>query len=123
MLTVNHLKKTYKVGNEQYEVLKDISFHVEKGEFVSIMGPSGSGKSTLLNCISCYIPYDSGSITLGNQELQDLNDTQLAHVRNKEMGFVFQDFMLLDGLTIADNIILPRVISEEKEFDHLRKVE
>jgi ABC-type lipoprotein export system ATPase subunit len=110
MLTVNNLKKSYTVGKDVYEVLKGISLSVGKGEFVAVMGPSGSGKTTLLNCISCYIPADSGSIKLGGNELAALNEDALAAVRNTELGFVFQDFMLLDGLSVRDNIMLPRII-------------
>lgn len=110
MLTVNHLKKSYLAGKSTYEVLKGISLTVDKGEFVGVMGPSGSGKTTLLNCISCYIPADSGSIRLGKTELATLGEDALATVRNKELGFVFQDFMLLDGLSVGDNIMLPRII-------------
>ncbi len=116
MLKVEELKKSYLVGKNNYEVLKGISFEVKQGEFVSIMGPSGSGKSTLLNCISCYIGYESGKITLGGKELSSFSEDELSKVRNREMGFVFQDFMLLDGLTVEDNILLPRVISENKEM-------
>ena len=72
MLTVSDLHKSYQVGNTTYEVLKGIDLTVDDGEFVAIMGPSGSGKTTLLNCISCYIPSDSGSILLGNTELAKL---------------------------------------------------
>ena len=75
------------------------------------MGPSGSGKTTLLNCISCYIPSDSGSILLGDQELARLDEEALAWVRNRKLGFVFQDFLLLDGLTVRENILLPAIIS------------
>ena len=74
------------------------------------MGPSGSGKTTLLNCISCYIPSDSGSILLGNTELAKLDEEALADVRNKKLGFVFQDFLLLDGLSVRENILLPSII-------------
>ena len=111
MLTVNQLHKSYQVGKQEYSVLKGVSFSVESGEFVAVMGPSGSGKTTLLNCISCYIPYHSGSITLGDINLSNLTEEELAKVRNKKLGFVFQDFMLLDGLTVRDNIMLPRIIS------------
>ena len=89
MLNVHDLHKSYQVGSTTYEVLKGISLSVDQGEFVAIMGPSGSGKTTLLNCISCYIPSDSGS---------------------KELGFVFQDFLLLDGLNVRENILLPSII-------------
>ena len=74
------------------------------------MGPSGSGKTTLLNCISCYIPADSGSIRLGGAELAALGERELAEVRNRKLGFVFQDFLLLDGLTVRQNILLPAII-------------
>lgn len=110
MLTVENLRKSYQVGKTSYEVLKGVSLQVDKGEFVAVMGPSGSGKTTLLNCISCYIPADSGSIRLGKTELARLNGDALAEVRNKQLGFVFQDFLLLDGLTVRQNILLPSII-------------
>lgn len=110
MLTVQNLHKSYQVGKTRYEVLKGISLQVEKGEFVAVMGPSGSGKTTLLNCISCYIPTDSGSIQLDGTELAKLGEDSLAAVRNKRLGFVFQDFLLLDGLTVQQNILLPAII-------------
>lgn len=110
MLNVHDLHKSYQVGSTTYEVLKGISLSVDQGEFVAIMGPSGSGKTTLLNCISCYIPSDSGSILLGNMELAKLDEEALADVRNKKLGFVFQDFLLLDGLSVRENILLPSII-------------
>lgn len=110
MLTVSDLHKSYQVGSTTYEVLKGIDLTVDDGEFVAIMGPSGSGKTTLLNCISCYIPSDSGSILLGNTELAKLDEEALADVRNKKLGFVFQDFLLLDGLSVRENILLPPII-------------
>lgn len=110
MLTVSDLHKSYQVGSTTYEVLKGIDLTVDDGEFVAIMGPSGSGKTTLLNCISCYIPSDSGSILLGDTELAKLDEDALADVRNKELGFVFQDFLLLDGLSVRENILLPSII-------------
>lgn len=112
MLTVKDLHKSYQVGKNTYEVLKGVSLQVKKGEFVAVMGSSGSGKTTLLNCISCYIPADSGTITLGNTELAHLDEDALARVRNQQLGFVFQDFLLLDGLTVRQNILLPAIISE-----------
>lgn len=113
MLYVKNLHKSYKVGGKPYEVLKGIDLSVAKGEFVAVMGPSGSGKSTLLNCTSCYIPFEEGKITLGGQELKDLDKSELAKIRNEKLGFIFQDFMLLDGLTIRENILLPRIIGGE----------
>ena len=110
MLNVHDLHKSNQVGSTTYEVLKGISLSVDQGEFVAIMGPSGSGKTTLLNCISCYIPSDSGSILLGDTELAKLDEEALADVRNKKLGFVFQDFLLLDGLSVRENILLPSII-------------
>lgn len=112
MLTVKNLRKSYQVGKNSYEVLKGVSLTVEKGEFVAVMGPSGSGKTTLLNCISCYIPADSGSICLEKAELARLDENALAEVRNRQLGFVFQDFLLLDGLTVRQNILLPAIIGD-----------
>lgn len=110
MLTVNHLNKTYATGTGKYQVLKDLSLQVMKGEFVAVMGPSGSGKTTLLNCISSFLPYDSGDIQLGTKSLTRLSESELAHLRNQDLGFVFQDFMLFDGLSVFDNICLPQII-------------
>ena len=113
MLYVKELFKSYEAGKNKYEVLKGIDFHVAQGEFVAVMGPSGSGKTTLLNCISCYIPFDKGNIKLGGVELAGMNEEELARVRNTKIGFVFQDFMLLDGLTIRENILVPRIVQGE----------
>ncbi len=110
MLYVKNLHKSYTVGKKEYPVLKGIDLEVAKGEFVAVMGPSGSGKSTLLNCISCYIPFEQGEILLGGNSLANLDETALAKVRNEKLGFVFQDFMLLDALTVRENILVPRII-------------
>lgn len=110
MLKVQDLHKSYKVGKTSYEILKGVSLEVKKGEFVAVMGPSGSGKTTLLNCISCYIPIDKGSVTLGSTQLARLGEEELAKVRNQQLGFVFQDFLLLDGLTVRENILLPAIL-------------
>ena len=117
MLQVMNLQKSYQVGKTRYEVLKGVSLTVHKGEFVAVMGSSGSGKTTLLNCISCYIPADSGSILLAKQELAKLKEYELAAVRNQKLGFVFQDFLLMDGLTVLDNIMLPRIIGGQVSGD------
>ena len=121
MLYVKDLYKSYEVGKNKYQVLKGIDFHVAQGEFVAVMGPSGSGKTTLLNCISCYIPFDKGSITVGGVKLAGQNEETLANIRNTKLGFVFQDFMLLDGLTIRENILIPRIVQGEvnKEAEQL----
>ncbi len=125
MMLVENLHKSYQVGKTTYEILKGVSLTVEQGEFVAVMGPSGSGKTTLLNCISCYIPADSGKILLGDTNLATLSEDAISKVRNQKLGFVFQDFLLLDGLTVRDNIMLPRIIgghigpSMEQIADHL----
>lgn len=125
MLSVQNLHKSYQVGNTKYEVLKGVSLEVQKGEFVAVMGPSGSGKTTMLNCISCYIPFESGDVSLGDIRLATQTQDELAAVRNGKLGFVFQDFMLLDGLSIKENIMLPRIIAGkvgqgmEESADHL----
>lgn len=128
MLKVENLHKSYHVGKTTYEVLKGVSLEVGKGEFVAVMGASGSGKTTLLNCISCYIPADRGQITLGGQPLAKLGEDALAEIRNQKLGFVFQDFLLLDGLTVRENILLPAIIggraglAEEERADRLCQV-
>lgn len=111
MLQVKNLCKSYQTGNQVYPVLKDVNLEVKKGEFVAVMGPSGSGKTTLLNCISCFIPHEQGSILLADEDISKLGEEELAAVRNEKMGFVFQDFMLLDGLTVFENICLPQIIA------------
>lgn len=112
MLTVLNLYKSYLSGNTKYPVLKDISLEIAPGEFTAVMGPSGSGKTTLLNCISCYLPADSGSILLNGTNLARLNETEISKIRNEKLGFIFQDFLLLDGLTVLENIMVPRIIGE-----------
>ncbi|MBS6195412.1 MAG: ABC transporter ATP-binding protein [Clostridiales bacterium] len=123
MLKVEHLYKSYQTGKTKYEVLKDVSFEVKEGEFVAVMGPSGSGKTTLLNCISCFIPYDKGEIRLKDVNLSSLGEKEIAAVRNEKLGFVFQDFMLLDGLTVLENVCVPKVIRREpyKEMEKKAK--
>lgn len=123
MLKVNHLYKSYRSGGSVYEVLKDVNFQVRKGEFVAVMGPSGSGKTTLLNCISCFIPHDRGEILLNGGDLSVLSEKEIARVRNEDLGFVFQDFMLLDGLTVFENVCIPKVIKEENYVEMEKKAE
>lgn len=114
MLIVNHLCKSYQTGEQTWPVLKDISFTIEKGEIVAVMGASGSGKTTLLNCISCFIPFEEGEIILGEQKVKQLSEKELSQVRNRHLGFVFQDFMLFDGLSVFENICVPQIIQGSK---------
>ena len=110
LLSVQHAEKVFGAKGNLTHALDGVSLNIAQGEFVAIMGPSGSGKTTLLNCISCYIPSDHGSILLGSTELARLDEDALATVRNQKLGFVFQDFLLLDGLTVRENILLPAII-------------
>ncbi|RDY29319.1 ABC transporter ATP-binding protein [Lachnotalea glycerini] len=121
MLKLENIKKTYRTKEINYFVLKGISFNVKKGEFVSIMGPSGSGKTTLLNIISGFIPADEGKVLLGDKDLLKANKDLLAELRQSEMGFVFQDFMLIDALTTSENIMLPQIIINKKKEEIAEK--
>ena len=113
MLEVKNQEKSYGVGKNQNKVLRGVNFTIHKGEFVAVMGPSGSGKTTLLDCISRYKPFENGEILLNGKDLGKLNEKEMAKVRNEKIGFVFQDFMLLDGLTVFENVCIPQVIKEE----------
>lgn len=113
MLEVKNLEKSYGVGKNQNKVLRGVNFTIHKGEFVAVMGPSGSGKTTLLDCISRYKPFENGEILLNGKDLGKLNEKEMAKVRNEKIGFVFQDFMLFDGLTVFENVCIPQVIKEE----------
>lgn len=106
ILETKHLGKVYE-GKVPYTALHDINFQMEKGEFVAIMGPSGSGKSTLLNVISTIDHPTSGSVTINGEDPHTMKDSQLARFRRKVLGFVFQDFNLVQTLTVGENIMLP----------------
>src|SRR3989339_922138 len=110
-IRLESLKKTYKLGAVDVPALREISFEVFKGEFVSIMGPSGCGKSTLMNMIGCLDKPTSGDIYLDGINTARLNDDELAEIRNKKIGFVFQMFNLLPRLTAIENIELPMIYS------------
>jgi len=108
IMTVADLHKTYgKAGSEQYEALKGIDFEVQPGEFVGIMGASGSGKTTLLNMLATLDQPTSGEVTIHQQPITHLKGNQLADFRAKEIGFIFQDFNLLETMTAFENIALP----------------
>ena len=122
MLEVKELVKSYGTGKNQHRVLRGVNFTIHKGEFVAVMGPSGSGKTTLLDCISQYKPFESGEVLLDGVDLGKLNEKEMAKVRNEKIGFVFQDFMLLDGLKIFDNVCVPQVIKHENYKSMEKKV-
>ncbi len=115
ILEVNNLKKIYRsrFGNNETIALKDVSFSVEKGEYVAIMGESGSGKSTLLNILASLDKPTSGSVLLQGKELKNIRGKDLAQFRRDNLGFVFQQFNLLDTFTVEDNIYLPLVLARE----------
>ena len=108
IVSVNEVKKTYGKGNQKKtQALKGISFEVEKGEFVGIMGASGSGKSTLLNLLATLDKPTDGKIQINQADVTKLSGSQLADFRSREIGFIFQDFNLLENLTAAENIAVP----------------
>ena len=108
IVSVNEVKKTYGKGNQKKtQALKGISFEVEKGEFVGIMGASGSGKSTLLNLLATLDKPTDGKIQINQADVTKLSGNQLADFRSREIGFIFQDFNLLENLTAAENIAVP----------------
>ncbi|MBK8367744.1 MAG: ABC transporter ATP-binding protein [Bacteroidetes bacterium] len=107
MIKLQQIRKSYKLNNTSFEVLKGIDMHVKEGEFVSIMGSSGSGKSTLLNILGILDNYDSGTYTLNNTLIKDLSQTKAAHLRNQFLGFVFQSFNLLSFKNAMENVALP----------------
>ena len=107
IIETTDLKRNFKVGSETIQALKGVNLSIDKGEFVSIMGPSGSGKTTLMNIIGCLDTPTSGSYYLNNQSISELNDNELAMIRNKEIGFVFQSFHLLAKNSALDNVLLP----------------
>lgn len=109
VIELKHICKSYYIGKEEVPVLTDISMTVAKGEFLSIMGPSGAGKSTLMNILGCLDRPTSGSYLLDGEEAADLSDGELAYLRNRKIGFVFQSFNLLPRLSALDNVILPMI--------------
>ena len=121
ILKIDELEKTYTSGSKKLTVLKNISFDVEKGSIFSIVGPSGSGKTTLLGlCAGLDFP-SAGNIELCGSRLQDLNEDERALLRNKEVGFIFQNFQLLPTLTALENVIVPLELQGEKNADKVGK--
>jgi putative ABC transport system ATP-binding protein len=109
IISIKNIRKTYKIGNEVIDALKNVSLTIFKNEYVALMGPSGSGKSTLMNMLGCLDSPTSGEYILNKLSVATMSDNELAEVRNKEIGFVFQTFNLLPRATTLDNVALPLV--------------
>lgn len=107
LVLMRDIVKTYTLGDEKQVVLDHVNFSVKEGEFVSILGPSGSGKSTMMNIIGCLDVATSGEYFLNGREIENLDEKTLAHIRNREIGFVFQSFQLLPKSTVCENVELP----------------
>lgn len=129
IITINNLHKSYFMGAQELPVLKGISLTIEKNDYVALMGPSGSGKSTLMNILGCLDTPTSGTYILNGQDVSRMNDNSLAEVRNKEIGFVFQQFNLLNTWTALENVTLPLIYAgidkatrREKAMEMLKKV-
>ena len=109
IIHLEHIRKNYVMGKNVLEVLKGVSLDIHKNEYVALMGPSGSGKSTLMNILGCLDTPTAGTYILNQQDVSKMEDNSLAEVRNKEIGFVFQQFNLLPRLTALENVALPLV--------------
>jgi putative ABC transport system ATP-binding protein len=130
LIETRDLWKTYVMGEEEIHALRGVSIEIERGEYVAIMGPSGSGKSTLMNLIGCLDTPTKGSYLLNGKEVAEMNDDELARIRNEEIGFVFQTFNLLPRATALHNVELPLVyagipgkVRQERARQALEKVE
>jgi putative ABC transport system ATP-binding protein len=109
LIDIKQIKRDFQLGNETINVLKGIDLQINKGEYVALMGPSGSGKSTLMNLLGCLDTPTSGNYTLNGKDVSQMHDDDLAEIRNKEIGFVFQTFNLLPRTTALDNVALPMI--------------
>ena len=121
VIEVNNITKHYLLGTQTVEALRGVSFGIKQGEFIAIMGPSGSGKSTLMNIIGCLDSPTNGTYHLNNKEVSTLEGDELAGIRNKEIGFVFQNFHLLARSSALDNVMLPLKYAGFNKQDQLNK--
>jgi putative ABC transport system ATP-binding protein len=115
------VRKKYRIGEDEVEVLKGINLRIEEGDFIAIMGPSGSGKTTLMNILGCLDVPSSGAYTLAGKEVTNLSDDELSVLRNEHIGFVFQNFYLLTYATVLENVLLPTLYVERSKDGHDRK--
>lgn len=118
---MENIRKTYRIGDADVEVLKGINLRIEEGEFVAIMGTSGSGKTTLMNIIGCLDTPTSGRYILAGKEVSQLNDDELSVLRNEHIGFVFQSFYLLPYATVLENVLLPTLYVEKPADDREKR--
>ena len=121
LIETRDLWKTYVMGDEEIHALKGVSIAIERGEYVAIMGPSGSGKSTLMNLIGCLDTPSKGTYLLNDKEVSQMNDNELARIRNEEIGFVFQTFNLLPRATALHNVELPLVYAGVSAKDRVER--
>lgn len=117
LIDIKDIKRDFQLGNETINVLKGIDLQINKGEYVALMGPSGSGKSTLMNILGCLDTPTSGTYILNNKDVSQMHDDDLAEIRNKEIGFVFQTFNLLPRTTALDNVALPMIYAGYSKSD------
>jgi len=121
ILDVRNVKKSYRMGKVVVQALRDVSFNVEEGEFLAVLGPSGSGKSTLLHIIGCLDRPDYGEIMIEGKNVLRLSDDELADLRLKKIGFVFQFFNLLPRLTALENVMLPLILAEASDKESYKR--
>ncbi|MDT0646829.1 ABC transporter ATP-binding protein [Zunongwangia sp. F260] len=119
VIEITNITRDFPLGQETVKVLKGIDLNIERGEYVAFMGPSGSGKSTLMNLLGCLDTPTSGSYILNGKDVSKMTDDELAEVRNKEIGFVFQTFNLLPRTTALDNVALPMVYAGYSKSDRI----
>src|SRR6186713_1013026 len=121
IIETHHISKVYKMGNNIVNALQDVSITINRGEYVAFMGPSGSGKSTLMNIVGCLDSPTTGTYSLNNHLVSEMTENELAEVRNKEIGFVFQTFNLLPRATALENVALPLIYAGYSKSDREEK--
>ena len=121
LISITNIKRDFPLGNEIVYVLKGIDLEIKKGEYVALMGPSGSGKSTLMNILGCLDTPTSGTYILNGKHVSEMQDDELAGIRNKEIGFVFQTFNLMPRTTALDNVALPMVYAGYSKSERIER--